>query len=341
MTNFIEAIAKSLKGNEYAERSLKFLNDLISYDENESDEAIVFKKGNCEIRIGDDKIELIHDRLVSTKLTITKGDIFVKWRDGTVLNLEDAKRVSQFMLRPQTTTPSAGTGANINAQAPLSYNPSTGNLAIALNPQPPLSFNPSTGNLGIAINAQAPVTFNPNTGNLAIALAGVSPITYNSATGEIGIRFSPQFPLTFVPATGNLSITLGAVSPLSFNSSTGNFSISATPGFSSMVLSAPNTTTIPLIINTVTGGANTLEIRRADNSVGFTIFNSGSIEVGLNSFYRHTGNQVLGGRRTGWTAATGTATRTTFATSTVTTAQLAERVHALLQDLFAHGIIGN
>lgn len=34
-----------------------------------------------------------------------------------------------------------------------------------------------------------------------------------------------------------------------------------------------------------------------------------------------------------WASATGTATRTTFATSTVTTAQLAERVKALIDDL--------
>lgn len=50
--------------------------------------------------------------------------------------------------------------------------------------------------------------------------------------------------------------------------------------------------------------------------------------------------KVLGARQTGWAAATGTATRTTFATSTVTTAQLAERVKALLDDLISHGVIG-
>jgi microcystin-dependent protein len=50
--------------------------------------------------------------------------------------------------------------------------------------------------------------------------------------------------------------------------------------------------------------------------------------------------QVLGARRTGWTVATGTATRTTFATGSVTLAQLAERVKALQDDLIAHGIIG-
>ncbi len=46
-----------------------------------------------------------------------------------------------------------------------------------------------------------------------------------------------------------------------------------------------------------------------------------------NGFYGNSSVRLLlGTRRTGWTAATGTATRTTFATTTVTTAQLAERV---------------
>jgi hypothetical protein len=52
------------------------------------------------------------------------------------------------------------------------------------------------------------------------------------------------------------------------------------------------------------------------------------------------GTQVLGARRTGWTAATGTASRATYATTTVTTEQLAQRVKALLDDLIAHGVIG-
>ena len=52
------------------------------------------------------------------------------------------------------------------------------------------------------------------------------------------------------------------------------------------------------------------------------------------------GTNVLNARQTGWAAATGTATRTTFATGTVTTAQLAERVKALIDDLTTHGLIG-
>ena len=53
--------------------------------------------------------------------------------------------------------------------------------------------------------------------------------------------------------------------------------------------------------------------------------------------------QVVGARKTGWAVASGTATRTTFDTATVTTAQLAERVKALIDDLHAtagHGLIG-
>lgn len=53
------------------------------------------------------------------------------------------------------------------------------------------------------------------------------------------------------------------------------------------------------------------------------------------------GTKIIGARVTGWAAATGTATRTTFATTTVTTEQLAERVKALIDDLRAHGLIGS
>ncbi len=53
------------------------------------------------------------------------------------------------------------------------------------------------------------------------------------------------------------------------------------------------------------------------------------------------GTQVLTTRRTGWAAASGTATRSTFATSTVTLAVLAEHVKALIDDLSTHGIIGS
>lgn len=67
---------------------------------------------------------------------------------------------------------------------------------------------------------------------------------------------------------------------------------------------------------------------------------AGDIGVSPGSTYRVNGVQVVSARRTGWGAPTGTATRAAFATTTVTTAQLAERVKALIDDLTAHGLIG-
>jgi hypothetical protein len=54
-------------------------------------------------------------------------------------------------------------------------------------------------------------------------------------------------------------------------------------------------------------------------------------------------NNIISGRRTGWAIATGTATRTTFDTATVTLPLLAQRVKALIDDLHitaGHGLIG-
>ena len=53
------------------------------------------------------------------------------------------------------------------------------------------------------------------------------------------------------------------------------------------------------------------------------------------------GTQVVSNRVTGYTDPTGTTDRGTFATTTVTTADLAEFVKAMYEDLKAHGLIGN
>lgn len=50
---------------------------------------------------------------------------------------------------------------------------------------------------------------------------------------------------------------------------------------------------------------------------------------------------VVTTRRIGWGQPTGTATRSAFATGSVTLEQLAERVKALIDDLSAHGLIGS
>lgn len=56
--------------------------------------------------------------------------------------------------------------------------------------------------------------------------------------------------------------------------------------------------------------------------------------------YSVSGTKVVGARATGWTAATGTANRATWDTSTVTLATLAQAVKALNDDLRTHGLIG-
>ncbi|MBB4277019.1 hypothetical protein [Rhizobium mongolense] len=56
--------------------------------------------------------------------------------------------------------------------------------------------------------------------------------------------------------------------------------------------------------------------------------------------YNRNGVQVVDTRKTGWAAATGTPTRTTFATGSVTLPVLAEHVKALIDDLISHGLIG-
>ena len=63
-------------------------------------------------------------------------------------------------------------------------------------------------------------------------------------------------------------------------------------------------------------------------------------EVDNSGVYKKSGTQVVSSRATGWGAPTGTATRTTFDTATVTTTQLAERVKALIDNLTTHGLIG-
>lgn len=50
--------------------------------------------------------------------------------------------------------------------------------------------------------------------------------------------------------------------------------------------------------------------------------------------------QVLTTTRTGWTTPTGTSTKGTFDTATVTLEELAQRLKALIDDLITHGLIG-
>lgn len=92
------------------------------------------------------------------------------------------------------------------------------------------------------------------------------------------------------------------------------------------------------------GGSGLLTVAGSSANAGVTVRAKGTGAVAIqdgNSNARFqansTGLAFFGttpvGAKTGWGAATGTATRTTFATSTVTLPELAERVKALIDDL--------
>lgn len=132
-----------------------------------------------------------------------------------------------------------------------------------------------------------------------------------------------------------------------------NAATGATAGFMSAadktILDAATTTATPdtLVLRGVSGGSNfagTLTIVNLSStgtiSTTSTIGATGAINS--NAQYNVSGTRVVSARQTGWAAPTGTSTRTTFDTATVTTAQLAERVKALLEDLGnvgGHGLI--
>lgn len=75
------------------------------------------------------------------------------------------------------------------------------------------------------------------------------------------------------------------------------------------------------------------------NGIRFTI-GANTFEFRGDGTLQLFGTQILRGRIGGWTAPTGTATRSTFLTSSVTLPVLAEHVKALIDDLTLHGLIG-
>jgi hypothetical protein len=111
----------------------------------------------------------------------------------------------------------------------------------------------------------------------------------------------------------------------------------------------PGTNDMPgrLVFSTTADGASTPTERMQINSVGnvgigttpgaHRLDVSGSVNSSLE--YRINETKVVGERRTGWTAPTGSTSRATFDSTTVTLPQLATRLHALIDDLAAHGLI--
>ena len=92
-----------------------------------------------------------------------------------------------------------------------------------------------------------------------------------------------------------------------------------------------------LYVDCPTGAANNYA---AAFNTGDVLVNAGWLRAATGYGLKVNAVQVVTNRQTGWTAATGTATRATFATASVTLPALAQAVKALIDDLTTHGLIG-
>lgn len=75
------------------------------------------------------------------------------------------------------------------------------------------------------------------------------------------------------------------------------------------------------------------------DAYGKEVFATGTVSLGGASGFAFMGGAIVA-QSTGWGYPTGTTTKTTFDTATVTTAQLAERVKGLIEDMIDRGYLG-
>jgi hypothetical protein len=137
--------------------------------------------------------------------------------------------------------------------------------------------------------------------------------------------------------SGTAAILRGAFSEVGNLTGAGT-TTTAQAGYFNMVSTAGTITTgYGIYIDNVVG---TTKYALYNNSAEL-IHTNGSINVASGKVYQVNGVQVLSARDTGWTAMTGTPDKaTSYATSTVTLAQLAGRVMAMQTALTTHGILG-
>lgn len=171
-----------------------------------------------------------------------------------------------------------------------------------------------------------------------------------TGTGTVVFSISPALTgtATFEAATFSGNVTLGDTTG---DGHTVNGGLTLKGDASSRALIFDLGATIRLV-DLSTGGATYFDLATGGAGHGSMIWRSSSgfaqileltattLNMGSGMALRANGVQVVTSRQTGWGAPTGTPTRTTFATGSVTLPQLAERVKALIDDLTAHGLIG-
>lgn len=189
-----------------------------------------------------------------------------------------------------------------------------------------------------AVNAGTGIDLRHNSRGINIEIPS-STAAGNYVTYGINIDFNPIYTTSMV---GGTALNIGTQG----KHKTGIHVFMATTG-----VDADNATNVGLLVDvpskTIGGTFNGLGLRTSESESLVQINADADTNYGLkvygittSSSYRVNGTQIATSRRTGWAAPTGTATRTTFNTATVTLAQLAERVKALIDDLTTHGLIG-
>lgn len=164
----------------------------------------------------------------------------------------------------------------------------------------------------------------PRTGTLIGSQTQVIPGSSSTGTGAV-IGHDVQ-------VNGNITGSASVKTVNVNNSSTGGTESAG----AAIVVDGANTTNYGVFVNVANGTTN-YGVYVAN---GLSYFGGNANAA---TQYQVAGTKVIGARKTGWSTATGTATRTTFDTASVTTAQLAERVKALIDDLHAtagHGLVG-
>jgi hypothetical protein len=210
----------------------------------------------------------------------------------------------------------------------------------------PASYLPLTGGTitGDLISTSATVSTSTTTGALRVASLGVTgdvnAHTVSASELKVSSSIYPAIWLNESKAPTNKKLWYlvvdGEVLQFQTRDDNGNFlggpltvSRAGTITTTNMIVSAATPSTSPTTgASRVTGG----------QGIGGDQWVGGAVNTA--TFFRVGGTQVVSTRRTGWTAPTGTPTRTTFVTSTVTLTGLAERVKALIDDLITHGLIG-
>lgn len=156
----------------------------------------------------------------------------------------------------------------------------------------------------------------------------------------IGFTIDPTGILTVSPSTAaSIKINGAAATSSQLQISINTTQIAAFYGDTTQVIISA-VANIPIKFNTNNALKATLNAS-GGFYVGSTNTDPGANNIGVQGVYKVAANQVVGARVTGYTAMTGSADKaTSYATGSVTLAQLAGRVMQLQADLTTHGLIG-